>query len=184
LGGQIKVRTVGNATLPDWFANAPCWYYSHVQGRSPYAVSVFSAAGDEEVRGDRPGVLILRLEPHFRTTRVFDADGRDQGVIRAEGFLRGLRFAMRREGAAVWTSTVRSIVRKRHRLRMADGEVWTFDTPFYWWQHLTGTIGGRRRLVGRAGPTTRHWGFSIEPGRDTLELLAAVAFMHWKWWRW
>jgi hypothetical protein len=175
---------VRSPTLPDWFDDTRSWYYSYIQGRSPGSVTVFSVAPGEEVRDDRPGAPMLRLQPGLRTVRVLDAEGRERGAIRAEGMLRGLRFAMRRDGVEIWTSSVRSIVRKRHRLRIAGGEIWTFDTPFYWWQSLTGTTGGRRRLVGRVGPTTRYWGFSVERGRDTLELLAAVAFMHWKWWRW
>ena len=169
---------------PDWLNEARGWYYSHIEGRAPYGVTVHSAPADEEVSDERPGVLILRLQPRVRATEVFDADGYEQGIIRPEGILRGLQFAMRRDGAAVWVSTVRSIVRKRHRLWVTNGEVWMFDTPFYWWQHLTGAIGERRKLVGGVGPTTRLWGFGVEPGRDTLDLLAAVAFIHWKWWRW
>jgi hypothetical protein len=67
---------------------------------------------------------------------------------------------------------------------MVDGQVWMFDTSFFWWQHLTGSIGGHEGLVGLVGPTKRHWGFFVEPERDTLDLLTALAFMHWKWWRW
>jgi hypothetical protein len=91
---------------------------------------------------------------------------------------------MRREGTPVWVLTVRSFVRKRHRLQIVEGDVWTFDTPFFWWRHLTGTVRGHERLLGRVGPTKRHWGFSLDADRDTVDLLAAVAFMHWKWWCW
>ena len=175
---------VRDSAPPDWLHEARCWYYSRIHSRAPHVVTVHSVPVDEEMSDERPGALILRLQPRFRATEVIDADGRAQGVIRPEGILRGLQFAMRRDGAVVWVSTVRSIVRKRHRLWVANREVWMFDTPFYWWQHLTGTTGGRRTLVGRVGPTTRFWGFEVEPGRDTLDVLAAVAFMHWKWWRW
>jgi hypothetical protein len=95
-----------------------------------------------------------------------------------------MRFVLRREGSVVWVLTVRSIVRKRHRLKAAGGMVWTFDTPFFWWQHLTGTVNGYPGLVGGIGPATQLWGWAVEPGRDTFDLLVAVAFLHWKWWRW
>jgi hypothetical protein len=39
-------------------------------------------------------------------------------------------------------------------------------------------------LLGRVGPTMRHWGFSVDADRETVDFLAAVAFMHWKWWCW
>jgi len=139
---------------------------------------------DGDVSSERPGSLVLRLEPRFRATRVLDAEARERGVIRREGVVPGRRFVLRREGAVVWALTVRSLVRKRHRLEAADGVAWTFDTPFFWWQHLTGTVDGVPGLVGQIGPATQFWGWEVEPGRDTFDLLAAVAFMHWKWWRW
>jgi hypothetical protein len=91
---------------------------------------------------------------------------------------------MRRDGVPAWTLTTRSIVRKRHALESTTGEAWTFDTPFYWWQHLTGTSGGVPRLLGQVGPTKRLWFMWVEPGRDTQDILAAVAFLHRTWWRW
>lgn len=84
----------------------------------------------------------------------------------------------------MWTLTTRSVVRKRHRLQRRGGDVWTFETPFYWWQHLTGALRDTHRLVGEVGPSTRQWGFVLHPQQDDAEVLAAVAFMHWKWWRW
>jgi hypothetical protein len=77
----------------------------------------------------------------------------------------------------------RSLVRKRHRLVIA-GKTWNVETPFFWWQQLTATLAGELALVGRVGPTTMHWGFVVKPEHDSLEFLAAVAFLHWKWWRW
>jgi hypothetical protein len=138
------------------------WYYSLIQRPSDYVVTVFRAAMDQEVSDERPGTPILRLEPRSRATRLFDAYGSEQGVIRSEGMVRGLRFVMRRNGNPVWVSTVRS----------------------FWWRHLTGIIDGHDGVIGFVGPTKRHWGFSIEPGRDTSDLLSAIAFMHWKWWCW
>ncbi|MGB2716769.1 MAG: hypothetical protein WBC51_21480 [Vicinamibacterales bacterium] len=169
---------------PEWLDTTDSWYYSHIQRPSAYVVTVRRIAADQEVTDERPGTPILRLHPRFGSTRVFDAAGGEQGVIRSEGIVRGRCFVMRRNATVVWVSTVRSFVRKRHRLRNADGEVWTFDTPFFWWQHLTGIVSGQEGLIGRVGPTKRHWGLAVEPGRDTFELLSAVAFMHWKWTRW
>ncbi len=88
---------------------------------------------------------------------------------------------MRRDGEPVWTMSVRSIVRKRHTLELANGDSWMLDTPFFWWQHLTGTVRGVPRLLGGLGPVWWIWTMWIEPGRDTLELLATVAFLHRQW---
>jgi hypothetical protein len=82
----------------------------------------------------------------------------------------------------VWELSVRSVVRKHHALEMAGGDSWWFDTPFFWWQHPKGTVLGAPRLLGRVvWPMMGIWIMGIEPGRDTFELLAAVAFLHRQW---
>ena len=97
----------------------------------------------------------------------------------------GVRYAMRRNGELVWKLSVRSMVRKHHTLELANGNSWRFDTPFFWWQSLTGTTWGVPRLLGGLVlPTKRVWALWIEPGQDTFDVLAAVAFMHRQWWRW
>ena len=116
---------------PEWLNSVDYWYYSHIQRHSGYVVTVCRAAMDQEVSDERPGTPILLLQPRFGMTRVFDADGVERGVIRSKGILRGLRFEMRRNGPAVWVSTVRSFVGKRHTLQTADGQLWMFDTPFF-----------------------------------------------------
>ena len=95
-----------------------------------------------------------------------------------------VKYVMRVKNEIVWTLSVRSVVRKHHALEQVDGGQWTFNTPFFWWQHLSGTLGGTPKLLGRVGPTKRVWFVKIEPGRDTPDLLAAIAFMHRNWWRW
>jgi hypothetical protein len=169
---------------PEWFHGAPYWYYTHVESGSPSVITVRRAAPDQQVSEQSPGTRVLRLQPHRGTTQIFDDDGLDRGSIRREGALLGRRFVMRRDGASVWVLTVCSLVRKRHRLQIVGGDVWTFDTPFYWWQQLTGTVNGHQRLLGRVGPRMTSWGFSVDADWDTVDLLAAVAFIHWKWWRW
>ena len=93
---------------------------------------------------ESPGTLVLRLEPRWRNTCVFDAASREVGIVRSEGVIRGVRFVMRRSGGVVWSSSVRSIVRKDHRVNIAGREDWTFDTPFFWWHHyFIGTANGQ-----------------------------------------
>jgi hypothetical protein len=175
---------MGDRMGPAWLHSTPYWYYTHIELGSPDVVSVRRAAADQQVSDRSPGALVLRIHPHRGMTPIFNGDGLESGSIRPEGIIRNLRFVMRRKGATVWVLTVRSFVRTRHRLQIVDGDVWTFDTPFFWWRQLTGTVSGHERLVGRVGPTKRHWGFSLDADGDTADLLAAVAFMHWKWWRW
>jgi hypothetical protein len=171
------------SSTPDWLDHAR-WYYSEISGDYAQPVSVFDASGREEVSSDSPGTLYLSLEPRRRYSprlRVLDAGGREAGLIGADGLVPGVSYAMRRNGETVWRLSVRSIVRKRHVLEVAHGDSWTFDTPFFWWQNLTGTARGVPRLVGGYGQVAWIWGIWIEPGWDSIDILAAVAFMHRQW---
>lgn len=172
--------------MPDWLDDARL--YTSMIGEEPTEpVSVLKSDVGEGVSSDSPGMLCLRLEPRSRFSprvRVFDAGGCEEGVIRSEGIVPGVRYVMRRDGDPVWTLSVQSIVRKRHSLVMANGDGWLFETPFFWWQHLTGTSRGATRLLGGIGPSWTIWLVWIEPGRDTRDILAAIAFLHRQWCRW
>jgi len=157
-------------------------FYSKIEGSSNDPVSVFIPP-DGDVTDESPGTLRLRLRPTGRSLEVLDHKGSAEGVIRSEGLLPGLRYVMRRNENPVWVLSLRSMVRKRHQLQLAEGETWTFDTPFYWWQHLTGSLAGAPKLTGYVGPSKRLWLFGFEPNRETNDLLAAVALMHRNWWR-
>jgi hypothetical protein len=158
-------------------------YYSQIGRESTDPVTVFSA-GDKDVSNDKPGTPVVHLEPGSGFVRVLDADKKERGTIRSEGLMPLGRHAMRLGTEVLWVLSVRSAVRKHHTLRPMVGDPWTFDTPFFWWQQLTGSVSGTPKLVGAVGPTKRLWFMTIEAGRDTPDLLAAVAFMHRKWWRW
>ena len=120
----------------------------------------------------------------FGAGGVFDALGREAGIVRSEGLVPGLRYSMRRNGELVWTLSVRSIVRKRRALELANGDSWTFNTPFFWWQwHLTGTA-PRPEAAGRHRSDDGALGHVVAPGKDTFDVLAAVAFLHRQWWHW
>ena len=166
---------------PAWFS-APR-YYTQVRGGAADPVTVFEIPDNVEVSSEQPGTPILHLEPGSRLVRVTDVDGQERGIIRSEGILPRTKYAMRRDGAAVWVLRSRSLVLKRHALTHGSAE-WIFDTPFFWWQQLAGTCDGAQRLGGSLlAPTKRLWFLWVEPGRDTHDLLAAVAFMHRNWWR-
>jgi hypothetical protein len=174
--------------MPAWMDEAR-WYYSEIGGEeSADPVSVFNASGLDEVNSESSGTLLVRLEARYLSSprvRVLDADGREQGIICSVGLVPCVRYAMCRNGELVWKLSVRSIVRKRHVLELANGDSWTFDTPFFWWQNLTGTaLGAPRVFGGLVVPTKSVWAMWIEPGRDTFDLLAAVAFLHRQYWHW
>lgn len=158
-------------------------FYSRIDQGATDPVSVFIPP-DGDVTTDTPGTLRLRLQPVGRALRVLDHRGNSEGIIRSEGLVRGIRYVMRRDENPVWTLSIRSMVRKRHQLRLTDGETWTFDTPFYRWRHVTGSLAGAPRIIGHVGPSMRLWLFGVEPDRETDHLLAAVALLHRNWWRW
>jgi hypothetical protein len=167
---------------PPWLSKARV-FYSRIEQGPKGPVSVFIPP-DAEVTDENPGTLRVRLRPSGRSLEVIDHHGSKQGAIRSEGLVRGIDYVLRRNETSVWILSLRSMVRKRHRLRLADDETWTFDTPFYWWQHLTGSVEGAPRLIGHVGPSKRFWLFGVEPDRESKDLLAAVALMHRNWWRW
>ena len=168
--------------MVDWLSDARV-FYSRIDEGSTDPVSVFIPP-DGDVTSENPGTLRLRLQPVGRSLQVLDHQGNTEGVIRSEGLVRGIRYVMWRDENRVWSLSVRSVVRKRHNLRLTDGETWTFDTPFYWWQQLTGSLASAPTLIGHVGPSKRLWLFEVEPGRETHDLLAAVALLHRNWWRW
>ncbi|HZW30977.1 MAG TPA: hypothetical protein VFF52_09740 [Isosphaeraceae bacterium] len=183
-----NLRRRRGSCVPAWLEDAR-WYYTEIGGEeSADPVSVFDATGRDEISSESPGTLCLRLEPRHLASprvRVLDADGREQGIIRRAGLVPGARYAMHRNGELVWMLSVRSILRRHHALELAHGDSWTFDTPFFWWQNLTGAARGAPRLLGGlVVPTMRVWAMWIEPGWDTFDLLAAVAFMHRQYWHW
>jgi hypothetical protein len=142
---------------PAWL-NDSRWYYSLVGEGSAQPVSVFDATDCDEVTNESPGILCLRLEPRFRYSprvRVVDAGGGEVGVIRPEGLVPGVRYAMYRDCEPAWRLSVRSIVRKRHALKLANGVSWTVYTPFFGCRWV-GTVHGIPRMVGIVGPSW--WG--------------------------
>lgn len=168
--------------IPIWLDDSRLCY-SLIEPARVQLVSFFDVTDCDEVGGDSPGVLRLRLEPRFRyspSERVLNADGREEGIIQSEGLFPGARHTMRRHGGLIWMLSVRSIVRRRHALTLTNGETWLFHTPFFS-NRLIGEIRGHRKLVGDVGPDVSVWRMAIERGKDTVGLLSAAAFLHRQW---
>ena len=171
-------------TKPDWWERAK-FYYSEIDLRPGPPARLFSPPEDREITPSTPGTLLLSLERRHSDLRVLDSHRQELGVIRSQGFIPAAKYVMYRDGVPVWILSVRSVVRKRQVLSL-DGERWTFHTPFFWWHHfMTGATDGASRVIAWfPAPTKTIWGIAIEPGRDSLDLLAAVAFMHRNWLFW
>ncbi len=171
--------------LPTWTRRSAA-AYSLVAFGIGDPVDVFVAADDRPLSLEEAGELALRLVPDGGWgpgMHVLDAAGNEIGRIRTEG-IPGFRYVMRRSGEVVWTLSVRSLVRTRHRLELAQGDTWTFETPLFTWMNVRGTTAGGPKLLGYYRSSKRLWLLWLEPGRATPDLLAAVAFMHRQWARW
>lgn len=161
--------------IPDWMDRA-ARYYSMIETDSGDSVRLMGDATEKT-----PGTLRLRLVAAFRRVRVLDAADQEIGQIRPRP--PGLGFTMRRGGSSVWTVSSRSLVMRRHALTFSNGDRWNVLTPFYWWMNIVAKHGGATHVLGQVGPVKRFWFLWVEPGRDDHDLLAALAFMHRRWWR-
>jgi len=165
---------------PVWASEAEA-YYSRVQDDAGHAVSVMKYPEAGDVSDANPGTLCLRLAASFRKVRVVDACGTEHGVIRPRG--PGFGYAMRRSGELMWTLSNRSLVLRRHALRFANDGQWDVRTPFYWWLNVVCSEQGVTHALGRVGPVKRLWQLWVRPGDDRVDVLAALAFLHRRWWR-
>ncbi len=161
--------------IPDWMDRA-ARYYSMIEDDRRDSVRLMGDATEKT-----PGTLRLRLVAAFRRVRVLDAAGQEIGLIRPRP--PGLGFTMRRGGSSVWTVSSRSLVMRRHALTFSNGDRWNVHTPFYWWRNIVAKHGGATHVLGQVGHIKRFWLLWVEPGRDDHDLLAALAFMHRRWWR-
>jgi hypothetical protein len=172
LGPEIKP--------PEWISDAR-FYYSKIDTDKRYSVRVMKPPDEGEANDKNPGSLYMYLAASFREVRVQDAAGNEQGIIRPRG--PGFGYAMRRSGRVIWTVSNRSVVMRRHALEFAGAGTWDVRTPFYWWMHIVCREGGQTRALGKVGSRKWLWGLWIEPGRDSNDVLSALAFMHRRWLR-
>ena len=166
---------------PAWLDEARP-YYSRVGTAPALPVSVYDATGLDTFSEESPGRFCLRLEARSYWSprvNVLDAGGEALGAIRPTGLVPGRGYAMSRGDDPVWTMAVRNLVRTRHSLVTAGGDRWTIVTPFFARLDIVGGRDGVPGLLGRIH--SNWWGiwlWKIEPGRDTSDLLAALAFLH------
>ena|SRR5438093_549380 len=111
---------------------------------------------------------------------VVGPDRSELFTIRAEGGMLRSRHSLFQNESPIWRLSVRSILRRRHELQFMSGETWSLQTPFFS-VFFGGTAQDESRLLGRVGRSTEEWFFLVEPGKETMELLAAIAFLHCQW---
>jgi hypothetical protein len=165
---------------PAWASDAEV-YYSRIETDPGDSVRVMRFPEVGAASEENPGTLCLRLAPSFRQVRVLGANGTERGVIRPRW--PGFGYAMRGSGEVIWTLSNRSLVLRRHALSFASNGHWDVRTPFYWWLNVVCSESGVTHVLGRVGHTKRFWQLWIQPGHDRVEVLAALAFLHRRWWR-
>ena len=166
--------------VPNWVDKAEA-YYSKAEfgGRQSVCVMKFPETG--EASETNPGTLRIRLAASFRRVDVLGADGVAQGFIRPRG--PGIGYAMHRSGEQVWALSNRSAVLRRHALSFRHNGVWDVLTPFFWWMNVVCSENGTTHVLGKVGHSTSLWQLWIQPGYDHVDTLAALAFIHLRWWR-
>ncbi len=165
---------------PAW-ANDAEVYYSRIEMGRGDSVRVMKWPETGVPSEENPGKPYLRLAASFRQVRVLAANDTEHGVIRPRA--PGFGYAMRRSGELVWVLSNRSLVLRRHALSFASDGQWDVRTPFYWWLNVVCSENGALHVLGRVGPTKRFWQLWIQPGYDRVDVLAALAFLHRRWWR-
>jgi hypothetical protein len=172
LGPDIKV--------PVWADDAQA-YYSMVEDGHGDSVRIMKFPEVGEASDSNPGTLCIRLAASFRRVRVVDANGAEHGLIRPRAPAFG--YAMHRSGEQIWTLSNRSLVLRRHALNFASDGLWDVRTPFYWWLNVVCSENGFTHALGKVGHSKRFWQLWIQPGYDHVDVLAALAFLHRRWWR-
>jgi len=165
---------------PAWANDAEA-YYSRIEAGSGDSVRVMRFPGAGEASEENPGTLCLRLVASFRQVRVLGANDVEHGLIRSRG--PGFGYAMLRSGQPIWALSNRSLVLRRHALRFANDGQWDVRTPFFLWMNVVCSEDGVAHALGQVLHTKRFWQLWIQPGYDRLEVLAALAFLHRRWWR-
>jgi len=107
---------------------------------------------------------------------VYDPDKRERFRCKRVRRLPRARFVMTENGQPICTISQRSILLNRYRLDFASGERWTFHMPmftiyFKGWSETGGKVFVRIE-------THNTWFLQIDEGRDSPQLLAALAFIH------
>jgi hypothetical protein len=180
-GTSSLVNIVGpKIEVPAWVNDAEA-YYSRIEAGPGDSVRVMRFPEVGKASEENLGTLCLRLAASFRQVRVVGVNSTEYGVIRPRG--PGFGYAMRRSGELIWTLSNRSLALRRHALSFASDGQWDVRTPFYWWLNVVCCGARGTHALGRVGHTKRLWLLWIQPGYDRVDVLAALAFLHRRWWR-
>jgi hypothetical protein len=109
-------------------------------------------------------------------------DGGMQEVLRIRRSKRTpVKFDILDDGNVVGTIGHRSILRNAYTLDLRGGITWRFRMPLFT-VLFHGKSNRGSQLWALVGPSKMRWNLLVEPGADSVDLLAALAFVHWEWW--
>lgn len=105
----------------------------------------------------------------------------DELVVRRSCFLPPIFNILNRDGAAVGTIRLTSILRNRYTIAIHGEGTWTFRIVLFS-VRCYAVANGTPVLWIAVGPSKRHWNVLVKPGAREWPLLAAIAFIHTEWW--
>jgi len=107
---------------------------------------------------------------------VYDPDKRERFRVKRVRRLPTARFVMTENGQPICTIGQRSILLNRYRLDFTSSEKWTFHMPLFTIYFKGWSQTGDKVFVRLETHNT--WFLQIDEGRDSPQLLAALAFIH------
>lgn len=145
----------GNGAIYQFGKKEPLWRFNGQEGRRvryPYG--------------------LFRL-PDFV---VYDSEKRERFRVKRVRRLPMARFIMTEDGQPICTISQRSFLLNRYRLDFTSGEKWTFSMPLFTIRFKGWSEAGDKVFVRLE--THNSWLLQIDEGRDSPQLMAALAFIH------
>ncbi|MEI6862608.1 MAG: hypothetical protein WCL04_10205 [Verrucomicrobiota bacterium] len=91
-------------------------------------------------------------------------------------------FEMIEDGQVIGKITLCSVLRNKYTFELRSGPTWTFRMPLFT-VHFPGESSEGKQIWIIVGPSKKQWNVLIQPGADSLQLLAFLAFVHREWWK-
>lgn len=91
------------------------------------------------------------------------------------------RFNLIQNGDATGTIGLRSIFLNKYAINLKDGPTWTFRMPTFT-NCFYAVSSSNSHVWVVMGPSKLDWTLLAEPATDDVRLLAALAFIHRRWW--
>ena len=91
-------------------------------------------------------------------------------------------FEMSCEGKLVAEISMTTALRNKYEVKISSSETWTAWMPLFTIYFGAASAVGENLWI-KVGPSKRQWTVLFKDGSDSPELLCALTFIHWRWWR-